>query len=497
MQVKINGAEYNALADGFAITEQMGNKTASDITVLVEDQPFPAAGDVIEVFDNSGRRIFFGTCGIPQSPAYSTGYEMKLYSITCNNANSILSQRIINVAFQDTTISDIVTALFNQYIAEEGITLGSISPVSVKMEVYTAADYNLQDALNELADLVTATWRVDDQKRFWFIVEDDFPQFPHVINQSFLLGSELQHTTKDYQSRTVQYVTGATDVTSTQTEAYTYDGEQSSFTTVFPLASKPVILVNNVQVPPNRIGVNGIDDDTPNIVFAFSYNSQTIAIKDKDYLSQGDTVTIQYTGMFPIRVVAYNQGKIAEIAELTGTSGKREQVYLATDITTTADALQLAQSLLSQFSEAKGEITLWLLSSQVTALGLSLDDIDIFTQLTFDLPTLGITGKYVITERTLELASVSTEDYKVTLKLSDRNYLKSYGETISALYRDISQLYVRQDDIVINQSYFAETINYAETTETSIAIPYFCTPQIVNGSLMAGMTFDGTYYPTA
>lgn len=201
--------------------------------------------------------------------------------------------------------------------------------------------------------------------------------------------------------------------------------------------------------------------------------------------------------MFPIRVVAYNQSKIAEIAELTGTSGKREQVYLATDITTTNDALQLAQSLLTQFSEAKGEITLWLLSSQVKALGMTLDDIDIFTQLTFDLPALGITGKYVITERTLELASVSTENYKVTLKLSDRNYLKSYGETISALYRDISQLYVRQDDIVINQSYFAETINYAETTETSIAIPYFCTPQIVNGSLMAGMTFDGTYYPTA
>ena len=55
-------------------------------------------------------------------------------------------------------------------------------------------------------------------------------------------------------------------------------------------------------MPPSRIGVNGIDDDNSDIIFAFAYNSQTIAVKDKEYLKQGDSVTVEYVGMFPIPV---------------------------------------------------------------------------------------------------------------------------------------------------------------------------------------------------
>ena len=62
-------------------------------------------------------------------------------------------------------------------------------------------------------------------------------------------------------------------------------------------------------MPPSRIGVNGIDDDNSDIIFAFAYNSQTIAVKDKEYLKQGDSVTVEYVGMFPIRVVAYNNDR--------------------------------------------------------------------------------------------------------------------------------------------------------------------------------------------
>ena len=496
MQALINGTVYDAESN-FSISEQMGNKTSSTISVLVEDQPFPTAGDVIELQDNNGNPIFLGTCGIPKSPKYQTGLEKKIYQITCNNANSILANRIINVAFQNETITEIVQNLFTQYISEEGITLGGISDISVTMEVYTAADFNLQDALNELADLVNAVWRVDNNKVFWFLVEADFPQFPQTINEQFLLGTDLQHTTKNYKTRTVQYITGAQDVTSPQTETYTYDGEQNSFTTVFPISQKPTISINGTVVDPSLIGINGIDDSDPNIVFAYTYNSQTIAIKSTDYMAAGSIVTIQYVGIFPIRVVAYNQDKIAEIAQLTGTSGKREQVYLNTDIVTMTDAIQLAQSLLTQFSESTGEITFWLLKSQLNALGYTLDDLDIFTQITFDLSSLGISGNYVITERNIEMFSVASQNYKVSFKLCNRNYLKSYGETISALYRDISQLYIRQDEIVINQPSFAETEALTESIQTSIGIPHMCVSSVMFAQLFNPLSFTENWFPTA
>ena len=496
MKALINGIEYDAQIN-FSISEQTGNKTSSDISVVVNNQPFPVSGDIIELKDDNENTIFWGTCGIPSSPKYQTGYEKKIYSITCGNANSILSNRIINVAFQEHTITEIVQALFDNYISQENITIGKISDIPVTMEVYTAGDFNLQDALNELADLVGAVWRVDNQKKFYFIVKEEFPKFPHVINKNFLLGTELQHKTKDYLTRTVQYVTGATDYTSAQEEKYTYDGEQDAFTTVFPLAEKPKIYVNDEIVPSDRIGINGIDDIDENIVFSFSYNSQTIAIKDKEYLETGDTIFIVYVGIFPIRVVAYNNSKIEEIAALTGTSGLRENVYIATNVTTTQDALQLANSLLTQFEQSTGEITFWILSSQLERLGMSIGDTELLTQIEFNLSELGITGTYLIVERTITPASISTGDYKISLRLADRNYLKSYGETISNLYRDISQLFIRQDDVIINQNNTNEIIKLSEEMISSSAMPSYPTPNIVNGGLFVFVQFDYIYYPMA
>ena len=96
MFVYINGIEYQALRN-FTITEQTGNKTLSTISVLVESQPVPVAGDVIELKDDSNNTIFWGTCGIPKSPKFSTGHETQIYEISCNNANSILANRIIKL----------------------------------------------------------------------------------------------------------------------------------------------------------------------------------------------------------------------------------------------------------------------------------------------------------------------------------------------------------------------------------------------------------------
>lgn len=493
MYVYINGIEYRALRD-FTITEQTGNKTLSTISVLVESQPVPVAGDVIELKDDSNNTIFWGTCGIPKSPKYNTGHEMQIYEISCNNANSILANRIINVAYQGYTISEIVTDLYDKYISAENITVGLISDVPIVVEVYTASDFNLQTSLNELADLVGATWRIDNDHKFYFLAEEDFPKFPYEINEEFLLGTALQEKTKDYQTRTVQYIAGATEYTSLQTESFVFE-DQNEIITVFPLSQRPTIYINGTQVPSNRIGINGIDDDRDEVIFSFTFNSQIISIKDKEAIPSGATIRVDYYGIFPIRVVARNEQKIIEVAELTGTSGLREKVYIATDVTTMADAQALARSLLSQFSQASKELSFWLLSSQLEALGMSLDDTEVLTQMTFNIPFLHIEGTFVIVERKLQVFSADETDYKITLKLRDRDYLKSYGETISSLNRAINQLLVRENENVITQENIIEVKELTERTQANGDIPLFCTVSIVNGSLFSGFDFDGVYYP--
>lgn len=502
MKCLINKVEYK-MESNFYFDEQSGNKTASSISVLIENQDIPQALDVVEIFDGE-KPIFFGTCGIPKSPKYTTGLEKKVYSITCNCANAIMANRIVNEAYQQMKISNIVENLYNTYIIAENIALGNISDIPLEMVNYTASNMNLQEVLNELADLVGATWRITPDRKFYFLASEDFPRFPLIIDKNFKPIAEVQATTKDYNMRTVQYISGATDRTATQTESYIYDGEANSFVVGFPVAQKPTVYINDVLVPSGKVGINGIDDEAEGITFLFTYNSSTINYKtDTQALTSGDIVKFEYIGLFDITVRADNSVKIAEIAKQTGTSGLIEYVEVANNITNTADGLQLANSLLEEYSQPTTEVSMWLLSSELVKNGFSLSDLEVLTVVSFNLPDIDIVGDYVITERKLEpfFADMDNAEgkFKITLKLMNRNYLKSYGETISKLKKDISKLSIRESDTVvrsqnvIDKLNFKESVKYCDYDKNYVLYP---TATITNGSLFSSFNlFGSTYYP--
>ncbi len=499
----INKIKYQ-MDTQFSIIEQIGNSVQSTITVKVDDQPIPKAGDLIEVKDDAtGEVLFLGTCGIPKSPRYKSFYEPKVYSIVCGNANSILANRIINLATQGKTITQIVQRIYDTYIAIENIELEEISDIPIVVEIYTAGDFNLQYALDELANLVQAVWKVTNEKKFIFATKENFPEFPRVIDRDFLLGTDLQAQTKDYKRRTVQIISGAVETTSIQNENFDYDGKIRTFNVWYPVTSKPIILVNGIAVPEERIGVIGLNNDSDAFVFLFAYNSTGINYNsDTDYLVAGDVVTISYIGFFPIRIISSNVSKMEEIAAKTGNSGIIENVQLARNIKNQFDALDLANSLLEQFETERGELSFWMTTEQLYSLGYSLSDIEPLTKLTFDLPEIGVTGDYVISERTIEpfLNDLSKDFYralKVSLKLVDRDYLKSYGEIFSDIRRDITQLSLRPDEIVIDSQNVTEKVLYAEdvSLEPDSAIIYYATG--LGGGIFSPLDLENPVYPAS
>lgn len=503
LKATINGIEYRLLRD-FYICEQVGNKTSSSFKIVVDDvltQPIPVSGDIIELTDtDTGDRLFFGQCGIPKSAKFQTGNELLTYTIICSNANAILSNRIINVSYKGWTVSAIVQDLFDRYIAEEGITLGQITQTDATLVAYNAGNFSLQDALDELSGAIGACWQVSNDKVFSFIGRDDFPRFPATINDTFLLGTDLESRTTNYKQRTVQYISGGHADTDTQTETFTYDGQITTFTLSFPLVQQPTVYVNGTKVDPSRVGVAGLTDELETVVFRWAYNSTTMSYKDTSgYLSAGDTVTIAYVGQYPIRVKVSNTAKIAEIAAKTGTSGKREQVHYDATVTSLAQAYELANQLLSQFEDATTEVKLWLLSSQLYSLGLTLADTALYTVLTIDLPRLGISGTYVVTERKLEpfqadLANPERK-FKVSLVLKNRDYLKSYGETISTIQKDVNGLNYRGDETVLSYEMVDEALTLRENTAVDCTQIYFAAPVVENGSLFAPCDLGCPVYP--
>ncbi len=482
------------------------NLSAPELDALLLADGTPYWDNIRKIYAYSNT-IFWGTCGIPTSPRFNTGYEALIYQIICGNANTICSYRIINEAFQDYTVTQIVTALFNSYIDEEGITLGQISNIGVTLEAYTAQDYNLQNALNELADLVGAVWEISNDRKFYFLVQEDFPVFPQTIDIDFMM-SDLQHTENDYKTRTIQYISGATEYTSPQIETFTYD-DNASFSVAFPVAEKPTITVDGTPVPTSKIGVTGLSSDNPDVVFLFSYNSQTITYKVlSEYMTTGATVVITYIGMFPIRLSVSNDDKIAEIAAKTGTSGKREMVETAYRTKTRGDAAQLAASLLSQYSESTEELRFWLPSDMLYRLGYTIDDTKLLTQFEFNLPTLHITGTYIVVERTMTPMYSDVDNIKqrmkISMRLMNRNFVKSYGETISDLRNRISDLTIRPDsdltirpdDVIVVLKAVSETKAVSESYDYSYPIPFYPTNILISNNLFLPAGFPDGVYPT-
>lgn len=461
---QINGTIYPLLWD-FYLEEKAGNKTSSRIKVDCSSLPIPNAGDIVEIFDGL-TRVYWGQCGIPRSPKYTTGLEKSIYTIDCGNGNAVLANRVVNEAYTNLTISQIVTNLFNDYISTEGITLGTISTIPITVKVYSAADQNLQDCLNELANIVNAVWKVDADKTFSFIVKEDFPIFPQTIGADFGKVAQIQHTTKSYKTRTVQIISGAMSRTTTQTESTEYTDE-AFLTTAFPIAEMPNIYINGVQVDPSDIGVAGIQSGR---TFLWSYNSQTITYDTTSaMIAQGDIVTIEYIGLFPVRVQVENAQKIHEVSQQTGTSGRIERVEIVPQTTDYDDAYQTASSLLDQFSESQGVLTFWTTTEALSAEGFTLDDLALMTQIHVDIPRIQISGDYVITERKLERWNENGEELKVTISATNRDYLQSYGQIFADMQKSINALSVRADVVAIKTNTVSDVINFAESYLPDVA----------------------------
>lgn len=499
----INGVTYEALRD-FSIEEQTGNKTSTTISVVVDDpltQPIPVAGDILTLTDqDTGQILFYGQCGIPKSPKFQTGLEKLEYTIVCSNANAILSNRIINVSYKGWTVEAIVQDLYTRYIAAEGITLGTITQTGVVLTAYNAGNFNLQDAMDELANAVGACWQITNEKVLMFIGYEDFPKFPITIDQYFLIGTDLQSSTTDYKQRTVQYISGGNAETDQQTENFSYDGENDTFTTSFPLIAQPEISINGTTVSPDQIGVAGLSSQDDGIIFRWSYNSNTISyVSNSEAMAAGDTVTVSYIGQYPIRVVLYNTDKIAQIAAATGTSGFREQVQYDNTVSSIEEATQMAQNLLQRFEDVTSQITFWLLSSELYKNGLTLDDTSLYTTMFFDLPMLGISGEYVITERRLEpyYADLSNPDekMKVTLTLKNRDYLKSYGETITDIQKDVNGLNYRGDETILSYENIDEPLTLGEAYKVDYMQMYFATASMEQGSIFSPCDLGNPVYP--
>ena len=86
---------------------------------------------------------------------------------------------------------------------------------------------------------------------------------------------------------------------------------------------------------------------------------------------------------------------------------------------------------------------------------------------------------------------------KVWLRLVNRDVMKSYGEILADLRKNVRALNIRADDIVLKNTLLAEAMRLMEAYETLTLRPYFPVSgaAVQNGALFSPLNFTTEVYP--
>lgn len=184
------------------------------------------------------------------------------FNISCVDYHYFADKRIIADAFKDKMSGDVVMDVYNKYLKPEGIELARVDQGDYVDEA--VFNYiNVASVVTKLARYVdNYIWYIDSKKRFHYIERGSYsapwkitPKDVHINNASFEESSAMY--------RNKQYVKGAIDLTTEQTDIRAGDGHNRVFLTRYKIHSKPTIFVSYNDGPweEQTVGINGVDKD--------------------------------------------------------------------------------------------------------------------------------------------------------------------------------------------------------------------------------------------
>lgn len=410
VEVRIGGVVYRATNE-YMVRNQAGAVSTSTIDVVVGTNPVPRAYQQAQIlFD--GVPAFWGIIQTVDTPAFSSGFEVKRYSLQISSGAILFQNRLVAESYEGVYTHEIVADLYSKYLEAEGVTLGTISTTDRYFESYTASYEKLADVLQDLADELGASFDISPTKEFFFVTRDDFEECdpPAEI-------AELKRSEQVGDMRSVQIITGATEETSTQTRGVYWADGQAEQVLAYSLSQEPNVLINGVAA---NVGVRGVDDSDTSITFLWEYGSPVVSV-NADAITKpatGDLVTFVYLGFYDILVVNTNDQLVADLAARSGTTGRIERILTDESITNYQDADTKGAGLLDAYSEEEREVSLFCKDVDASRLYLMWD---------LAYTSLGIEGLYVVVEQTIQ--HYYDGAYKVSVKMKNRNFYCRYGQS--------------------------------------------------------------------
>ncbi|MCP1393422.1 MAG: hypothetical protein J5I35_11835 [Methanothrix harundinacea] len=295
----------------------------------------------VEVTDLYGAVLFTGFIDSVEE-FLEPGTGMLLHTVECVDNHYLADKRVVAYSAEDTLAGDIVEDLIDEYLVAEGITAGTIEDGPTITETILAY-VTVSEAMDELAEQAGFTWWIDRYKQLHFMARGSNvapwnPTDADMIAESV----KVERSSEEYRNR--QYVIGGQAATSPQTEYFTGDGQQSTFSLAYPVKEIISIKVNDVAKTVGLRGDTGAD---------WYYAEQQTNINQDaagDRLTSEDVLEIIYIGLYDVIAVSEDTSAVNDRQAKELTTGYVESVAVMPEVQNHSQAEDVAAAKLEKFA---------------------------------------------------------------------------------------------------------------------------------------------------
>jgi hypothetical protein len=437
--------------DSYRLRRTLNGRDEFECTLLTTTSYVPLLGQSV-ILTIDGGLEFVGTVHERDIAFLSDGRnDYTQIQMRAVDLNEIADRRTVIEIFENMTAGAIIRDIVTKYLASDLIQIGDVQegPLVVRVVFpYMSA----AACFDDLCEQSGFNWNIDQQRALSFFARHTAPA-PFTITSANAVFRGLQGRRTRNQYRNVQYVDGGRGVTDRRTVFFRGDGTVQSFNVEYPVYAKPTITLNFVD---QTVGIRGIDTGQQ-----WFWNKGETAIGQGTggtVLTTTDVLSVQYQGLFDLIQVVEDLSAIQERINVQGGSGRYEQLDRDNNLDGQALVEQKGLSLLRRFASLDEVIEF-----ETDVPGLAIGQL-----ATVDVPELGLTDTFLITQLDMQPLLPTTRRYRVTATTGEIK--GTYQELFKKLLTSAQPITIREGEILQEVSALHDLVGVTDSiTESTLA----------------------------
>lgn len=414
-----------------------------------------AAGQPLQLYDNSGALFFGGVLHQPQQIP-QLGTSAIIWQVDAVDNQAIAERHLIIETYDNTLAGTIAKDLITNYFAADGIVAGDIQdgPTIVRA-VFPYEPGNT--AMDDLAQLAGYNWSITPDSKLNFGDGSTNLAPWNVTATSPIRNLTVNPNQQQYRNK--QYIRGGQDVTSPQTQKFAGDGQNQTFTVAYPLAQTPTLSINGTAVDPSTVGIQGVDTGK---AWYWNKNSQTISQDSSQTpLTSTDVLSITYQGYFPVLVVAEAAGAISDRAAIEGTTGVYENLVIDSSLDNSDAAMNAAQAYLAKYAKVLTEVQF-----DTDKSGLEIGQL-----IMIDLPANNVNNTQFLIDQVNIVDYTPQGDLRYTVHCIDGQSMGSWSKFFTRQAENTGQTNIRGDEVLVKLKSASDNIAVTDSFTVSRTSP--------------------------